>query len=134
MTLANFTGYRSSILATDLDPNSFGLIMSPGFEAYIHSTAFSGGYTTIGDAMQKIIGKERMFVGNEITTSTAMTSGKGFFAGLFRFLYIMVWGSGIEIQYDPVSSADTFQTVVRAILLCNVGITYPAAFTAVWQS
>jgi hypothetical protein len=82
MTLANFTSYRSSILATDLDPDSFGMIMSPAFEAYIHSTVFTGGYTTIGDAIQRMVGPERLFVGNEINTSTAMTSGKGFFAGL----------------------------------------------------
>jgi hypothetical protein len=134
MTLANFTSYRSSILATDLDPDSFGMIMSPAFEAYIHSTAFTGGYTTIGDAIQRMVGPDRLFVGNEISTLTAMTSGKGFFAGLWRFVYLMIWGDGIEIQYDPVSSADTYQMVCRANLLCNVGITHPAAFAAVWQS
>jgi hypothetical protein len=134
MTLANFTGYRSAILATDLDPDSFGMIMSPSFEAYIHSTAFTGGYTTIGDAIQRLVGRERLFIGNEISTTTAMTSGKGFFLGLWRFLYVMIWGSGIEIQYDPISAADTYQMVCRANLLVNIGCTHPSAFAAVWQS
>jgi hypothetical protein len=134
MTLANFTGYRSAILGADLDPDSFGMIMSPAFESYIHSTAFTGGYTAIGDAIQRMVGPDRLYVGNEINTSTAMTTGKGMFLGLWRFLYILVWGSGLEVQCDPVSSADTYQMVVRANLLANIGITHPAAFAAVWQS
>jgi hypothetical protein len=46
----------------------------------------------------------------------------------------MIWGDGIEIQYDPVSSADTYEMAVRANLLANVGCTHPRAFQAVWQS
>jgi hypothetical protein len=76
----------------------------------------------------------RFFVGNEVNTSTPMASGKGIFLGLWRFLYILTWGDGVEIVFDPYSLADQNETVVRANLLANVGITFPAAFTAVYQN
>jgi hypothetical protein len=77
---------------------------------------------------------DRCLVGNEINTSTSMASGKGMFAGLWRFLYIMLWGDGVEVQFDKFTMADTFQTVVRVNLLCNIGITNPNGFCAVYQN
>ena len=77
---------------------------------------------------------DRFFVGNEINTTTGMASGKGLFLGIWRYVYIMLWGDGVEVVFDRYSSADTAETIVRANLLANVGITFPAAFTAVYQN
>jgi hypothetical protein len=77
---------------------------------------------------------DRFFIGNEISTSTAMASGKGIFLGLWRFVYIMIWTDGMEIQWDPYSSADTNEMIVRATILANVGTTFSSAFQAVHQN
>jgi hypothetical protein len=117
MTLANFAGYRSTILKTDLDPDSFGVIMSPDYELYLGTTVWAANSPdTLLDKIRYLVGTERMFVGNEIAaTAGLMASGKGFFAGLWRFLYIMLWGDGIEVSFDKVSAAGTRVLARRTI-------------------
>ena len=63
-----------------------------------------------------------------------MASGKGMFVGVWRFRYTMLWGSGLELQFDPYTSADTNETVVRVTILANVGITFPSASAAIYQN
>jgi hypothetical protein len=76
---------------------------------------------------------QRFFIGNEINSSTAMNTGNGLFLGMWRFLYVLTWSAGLEVIFDRYSSADPNETIVRANILANVGITFPTAFTAVWQ-
>jgi hypothetical protein len=201
MTWANFQAYRTTVLLTDLDPDSFGVIVSPAMLNYLDQTqAYSGASFSIWEKI-KDGSPDRVFVGNEINTSTAMsgtttqtgtlnattsvtaltstanlyvgmpvsgtnipagttiaqvnsatsitlsaaatgsgsvtltfTAAKGMFLGLWRFLNIMLWGDGVEISFDPYSAADTNQMVVRATVLANIGITWPAAFAAVYQN
>jgi hypothetical protein len=131
MTCANYTGYRAQIKKTDLDPDSFGLVMSPDFEGYLDSTAWATGTSlTLLDK----IGKDIVYVGNEISTSTAMASGKGAFIGLWRHVYIMTFGDGVELTLDRFSMSDGFETVARVNLLANVGCTAPQSFIAVYQN
>ena len=134
MTWANYQNYRTTILRTDLDPDSYGGILSPAFLNYADQTqAYTGASYSIWEKM--VDGHpDRFFIGNEINTSTAMASGKGIFLGLWRFVYIMIWTSGMELQWDPYSSADTNETVIRATILANVGTTFPAAFQAIYQN
>jgi len=76
---------------------------------------------------------DRMFVGNEINASSP-GGAHAIFLGLWRFLFLMLWGTGLEVVFDRFSSADTYETVVRANILANVGITFPAAFKALTQT
>jgi hypothetical protein len=46
----------------------------------------------------------------------------------------MLRANGVEVIFDPYSKADQFETVVRANLMGNIGITFPAAFSAVYQN
>jgi hypothetical protein len=135
MTWVNYQGYRQSILQTDLDPDTFGGILSPALLNYVDQTQAYGAGTSYSIWEKMVDGHpERFFVGNEINTSTPMASGKGIFLGIWRFLYIMLWGDGVEVVFDRYSSADTGETIVRANLLANVGITFPAAFQAIYQN
>jgi hypothetical protein len=74
-----------------------------------------------------------MFVGNEISASSP-GGAHAIFLGLWRFLVLMLWGSGIEVIFDKYSSVDTFETVVRVNILANIGISFPAAFKALTQT
>jgi hypothetical protein len=123
ITSGNFCGYRQVILQTDLDPDTFGVIVSPAMQDYLDTTQWAT-YASYS-IWEKIQDghSNRCLVGNEINTNTSMSSGKNLFAGLWRFLFIMLWGDGVEVQFDPVTNADVFQTVLRANLLCNIGIT-----------
>ena len=134
MTWANFQTYRTSILKTDLDPDSFGGILSPDFLNYVDQTqAYTGASYSIWEKMRDG-SPERYQVGNEINSTTGMASGKGMFLGLWRFLYVMLWGSGAELVFDKYTLADSNETVVRANLLCDVGCTFPSAFAAIYQN
>ena len=75
-----------------------------------------------------------MYVGNEISTSTAMASGKGCFIGIWRYVYIMTFNDGLELTFDRFSLADSFETVARLNLMANIGVTAPGAILAVYQS
>jgi hypothetical protein len=130
MSWANYTGYRSQVKKTDLDPNSFALVMSPDFEAYCDSTAWaSGASLTLLDK----IGKDICYLGNEISTSSSMVSGKGCFIGLWRNIYLMTWGDGVELIWDRFSMSDSFETVCRCNLLANIGCKAPQSFIAIYR-
>jgi HK97 family phage major capsid protein len=65
--------------------------------------------------------------------STSALSAGSFFIGSFRFVNVVVWGSGIEIVANPFgdSSNTNFQKGiigVRGFLTADVVVTYPAAF------
>jgi hypothetical protein len=133
MTWPNFQTYRTTILQQDLDPDSFGGVLSPSFLSYADQTqAYTGASYSIWEKMLDSH-PERFHVGNEISTTTLMTTGAGMFLGLWRFLYILLWADGIEVQFDKYSMADYNETVVRATVLCNVGVPFPAAFASIWQ-
>ena len=128
----SFVGYRQAILQTDLDPDSWAVIASPSMEQYLNKTLSTGNTSfTIFDKMKQL---GPVLVGNESNTSSPMASGQGLFAGLFRFVYLMLWADGVEVTYDRYSSADTVETVIRASVLANVGITFPSAFSAIYQT
>jgi hypothetical protein len=89
---------------------------------------------SIWEKMKDGDAKNRFFVGNEIGTSTPMASGKGLFLGLWRYLYLMTWTDGLSVTFDRYTLADYNETMVRADLLANVGLTFPSAFCAVYQN
>ena len=62
------------------------------------------------------------------------TAAKGLFLGLWKFLYVMIWTSGLEVVFDRTTNADFNQTIVRCNLLANVGTPRPNAFAALYQS
>jgi hypothetical protein len=198
MTWPNFQSYRTWILITDLDPDSFAGILSPAMLSYCDSTqAYSGASYSVWEKMIDDH-RDRWLVGNEISygssmaatttqsgtltnTSTSVTglaSTSGLYIGmpvsgtnvpaaatiaminsataitlsvaatgsgaqtltfssakgLWRFVYIMTWTDGMEVQFDPYSSIDSNETVVRATILANVGITFRPAFQAIYQN
>ncbi len=102
-------------------------------ENYLDSTVFTSGASyTLLDKI-KDGNPDRVFVGNEISASSP-SGAKAIFLGLWRFLVIMLWTDGLEVVFDKFSSADTFETVVRANILANVGVTFPSAFQAIRQN
>jgi hypothetical protein len=69
---------------SDFDPDRLGAIASPDFESYADQTPWvSGTSLSILDRIRTAT-KGRLFVGNEINPSTAISSGVGFFACLWR--------------------------------------------------
>jgi hypothetical protein len=44
-----------------------------------------------------------------------------------------VVGTPVLITFDRYSAADSSETIIRANILANVGITFPAAFEPAWQ-
>jgi hypothetical protein len=48
------------------------------------------------------------------STTLTFTAAKGLFMGLFKFLYLMIWTSGLEVVFDSTTNADLNQTIVRA--------------------
>jgi hypothetical protein len=113
MTWPNFQSYRTTILQTDLDPDSFGGVLSPAFLSYADQTqAYSGASYSIWEKMLDSH-PERFHVGNEISTSTVMTTGNSLFLGLWRFLYVLLWSSGIEVQFDKYSMAASRLKIVN---------------------
>jgi hypothetical protein len=134
MSWPNYQTYRTTILQTDIDPDSYGGVLSPGMLSYLDSTQFATNASyTIWEKMKDGDMQNRFFVGNEINSSTAMNTGTGMFLGCWRFLYVMIWAEGLEVVFDPYSMADSSEMVIRANILANVGCTFPTAFTAIWQ-
>jgi HK97 family phage major capsid protein len=133
-TLPNgYVNYREAVRESDLDPDSYGVIISPAMENYLDATQFASGASyTLLDKI-KDGSPDRVFCGNEISTSSP-SGAKAIFLGLWRFLTIMTWAEGVEVVLDRYSSADTFETVVRANVLANVGISFPSAFQAIRQN
>jgi hypothetical protein len=130
MSWVQYQGYKETVLETDLDPNTYGVIMSPMVQNILDSTQW------VPNASYSILEKvkdgdpSKVYVGNEIGTSCP-SGAKCLFIGIWRFLSIMLWGSGLELIFDPFSGADKEYIVVRANLLCNVGCTFPGAFAAI---
>jgi hypothetical protein len=130
---ADYKAALLGVMQTDLDPDSFGLITSPSMQNVLDSEFWvSGG---VDSFWEKIANRfpDRMFVGNEINASSP-GGAHAIFLGLWRFLFLILWGTGLEVVFDPYSSLDTFETVVRVNILANVGITFPAAFKALTQT
>ena len=98
---------------------------------YLDSTQFASNASyTLSDKIKVYC---PLLVGNEISASSP--SGKNaIFLGLWRHLFIMLWGSGIELTFDRFTAADSFTTGLRANILANVGINFPSAFVAVRQN
>jgi hypothetical protein len=130
MSWTQYQAYKEAVLETDLDPDSYGLIMSPMVQNVLDSTQWVPGASY--SVLEKIKDGDpsKVFVGNEIAASSP-SGAKALFIGLWRFLTIMLWNDGIELQLDPFSAADKEYIVVRANLLANVGCTFPGAFAAV---
>jgi hypothetical protein len=201
MTFAQYQLYRNAVLRTDLDPDSFGGLMSPDMLSYLDGTQFASNASySILEKMRDVDYTHRFLTGNEVNVGTGMattttqtgtlnsttavtgltgtaslvlgmpvsgtnipagttiaaitsataitlsqaatgsgsvtltfTAARGLFLGLWRFCYILLWTQGLEVVFDPYSSADTNETIVRANLLANVGIPFPAAFQAIYQ-
>jgi hypothetical protein len=131
MTWTNYKGYRSSILKTDISPDSYAVIMSPDFENFADSTQqFTGSSYTI---FTKIKDQCPVIIGNDFVHST-LTDTKVLVAGLFRHLYILLWGGGIEILEDWTTQADSNKVVVHIQALINVASVFPNAFQVVHQA
>jgi hypothetical protein len=131
MTWVNYKTYRRAILQTDLQPDSYAVLMSPAFENYADSTVqFPASSFTI---FTKLKDQSPVFVGNEVNNEGLATT-KVLIAGLFRHLWLMFWGQGIELVLDFWSQMDSNQVVVRANLLFNIGCVFPAAFEIVRQN
>jgi hypothetical protein len=133
MTWANYQSWRTAILQTNLEPNTYGGIVSPGMLSFLDSTqAYSGASFSIWEKMRDSI-EDRFVVGNEINANTQMNTGNGVILGIWRWLYIALWNDGVQIEFDDYSMADSFATVVRCTVLMNVACPFPAAFTCAWQ-
>lgn len=75
MTWVNYQTYRQNILQTDLDPDTFGGIMSPAFLNYADQTQAYGAGTSYSIYEKMMDGHpDRFFVGDEINTSTPIGS------------------------------------------------------------
>lgn len=131
MTWTNYKGYRASILKQDITPDSFAVIMSPDMETYTDSTQqFSGSSYTI---FTKISAQCPVVIGNDFVNST-LTDTMVLVAGLFRHLYILLWGNGFEMIQDWTTAADKNQVVVHLNALINVASVFPNAFQVVQQT
>jgi hypothetical protein len=123
-----YQAYKETVLETDLDPDTYGVILSPMVQNILDTTPWlpSASFSVL----EKMRKADTVLVGNEIA-ATSPSGAKALFIGLWRFLTIMLWNDGVEVQLDPFSSADKEYIVIRANLLCNVGCTFPGAFAAV---
>jgi hypothetical protein len=128
MSWTQYQGYKENVLETDLDPDTYAVIMSPMVQNILDSTPWlpSASFSVL----EKVRKADDVFVGTEVAASSP-SGAKALFLGLWRFLTIMLWADGLEVQFDPFSSADKEYIVVRANLLANCGITFPSAFAAV---
>lgn len=130
MTWTNYKGCRATILKTDIQPDSYSVIMSPDMENYADSVQqFSGSSYTI---FTKIKDQCPVIIANDFVHSS-LTGTKVLAAGLFRHLYIRLWGNGFEMIRDFSTKADLNQVVVHLNALVNVASVFPNAFQVVPQ-
>jgi len=130
MSWTQYQSYKESVLETDLDPDSYGVIMSPMVQNILDSTPWLPGASFSVLGMIRDGDPSRVYIGNEISASSP-SGAKCVFVALWRFLTVMFWADGIELIFDPFSAADREYVVVRANLLCNVGCNFPGAFAAI---
>jgi hypothetical protein len=134
ITWINYQAYRTAIFQTDLDLASYGGIVSPAMLSYLDQTQAYGAGTSYSISEKVRDDTEsRFLVGNEINSGTPMNTGTGAVFGLFDKFFILLWGDGMSVEFDPYSLADSNETVVRAFVLMNCAVPWPAAFCCPWQ-
>jgi hypothetical protein len=99
----------------------------------VSGTNVPAGTTIAGITSASAISLSQAATGTGSQTLT-FTAAKGLFLGLWKFLYVMIWTSGLAVLFDSTTNADLNQTIVRANVLANCGTPWPNAFAALYQS
>jgi hypothetical protein len=115
MTYSDWVGARSTIKALDIDTTTFATITSPSVEnSWSIVPALTGGSFSIADKIGALVGNE--------------VAAKNVFMGIWKYLHIYLFGAGVEILIDDYSAGDFYTSVIRATVLVNYFVGFPAVF------
>jgi hypothetical protein len=112
----SFCAVEALVEAADVSMDFDGVIVAPATRELLRSTpSFPGGSIT---TWAEIRGGQ---------SSPQVTGGKAF-CGCWNNMTFCLWGRGIELLVDPLSSALNNQVRITATLLADVAVRYPTAF------